>query len=160
MSDLNQDREAVKRIVEAVTAHNIRQRLQEEEIAKQEEEALIELKKKRREEEEEAYKSKGKEKMANSPIPSPKPLSFPELSPKRMDFEAEIKLKQEQAEEERQEELATLNALLDHYKREAQEANARCREHKAKWLEVSKKLAQQEEIIVRLTQEGVDLLPK
>ena len=50
LSDLNQDKEAVKRIAEAVTAHNECQRLQEEEIAKQEEEALAELKRKRREE--------------------------------------------------------------------------------------------------------------
>ena len=113
---------------------------------------------KRKEEEEEARKSKGKEKLADSPIPSHRPLPFPELSPEPIDFEAEIKLKQEQAEEERQEELATLNSLLDHYKQEAQGANASHREYEAKWLEVSTKLAQQEEIIVRLAQEGVDLL--
>ena len=142
LSDLNQDREDVKRIFEAVTAHNECQRLQEEETAKKEDDALVELKRKRREEEEEAHKSKGKEKMADSPIPSPKPLPFPELSPKHMDTEAKKKLKQEQEEEDRQEELATLNSLLDHYKREAQEANASRKEYEAKFLEASTKLAQ------------------
>ena len=34
LSDLNQDREALKRIAEAITAHNERQCLQEEETAK------------------------------------------------------------------------------------------------------------------------------
>ena len=93
LSDLNQDKEAVKQIAKAVTVHNKRQRLQEEEKAKQEEEALVELRRKRKEEEEEACKSKGKEKLADLPSPSPKPLSFQELSPEPMDFEEEIRLK-------------------------------------------------------------------
>ena len=50
--------------------------------------------------------------------------------------------------------------MLDHYKREAQEANANCREYEAKYLEASTKLAQQEVIIVKLTHEGVELLPE
>ena len=40
LSDLNQDREVVKRIANAVTAHNKRKRLLEEEQAKKEEDAL------------------------------------------------------------------------------------------------------------------------
>ena len=49
-----------------------------------------------------------------------------------------------------------LNSLLDHYKREAEEAKSSRREYEVKWLEASTKLAQQEEMIVKLTQEGVD----
>ena len=74
LSDLNQDREAVKRIAKAVSVHNERQCLKEEETAKQEEEALAELRRKRREEGEEARKNKGKEKLEDLPVPSPKPI--------------------------------------------------------------------------------------
>ena len=158
LSDLNQDKEVVKRIAEAVTAHNECQWLIEEEIAKKEADALEELKKKRREEEEEARKNKGKEKMEDSPIPSPEPLPFLELLPVRMDTKEEKKLKQEQEEEDCQEEIATLNSLVDHYKREDLEVDAIRREYKAKYLEASTKLTQQEELIVKLTHEGIEKL--
>ena len=77
-----------------------------------------------------------------------------------MDFEEEIRLKQQQEEEDQQEELATLNSLLDHYKKEAEEAKASRREYEVKWLDASNKISQQEKMIVKLTQEGVDLLPE
>ena len=95
LSDLNQDKEAVQRIVEAVNVHNERQRQQEEEKAKEEEVALAELRRKRREEEEEAKKSKGKEKLEESLIPLPWPIEFLELPHEQMDYEEETKAKQQ-----------------------------------------------------------------
>ena len=145
--DLNQDRAAVQRIANAVSAQNKRQRLQEEEQAK-------------KEEEEQACKSKGKEKLEDLPLPSPRPIPFPELSPDHMDTEAELKLKQEQDEEDSQEEVATLNSLVDHYKKEALEADAIRREYEAKYLEASAKLTQPEELIAKIKYEGVALLPE
>ena len=60
----------------------------------------------------------------------------------------------------RQEELDTLNALLEHYKKEAAEAKANRQDYEAKWLETSKKLAEQEELLVKLSHEGVEALPE
>ena len=77
-----------------------------------------------------------------------------------MDTKEEIKLKQQQEEEECQEEVDTLNSLVDHYKKEAEEAKASRRKYEVKWLEESSKISQQEEMIAKLTQEGVDLLPE
>ena len=50
--------------------------------------------------------------------------------------------------------------MLEHYKKEAAEANANRQDYEAKWLEASKKLAQQEEMIVKLAHEGVEALPE
>ena len=75
-----------------------------------------------------------------------------------MDTKAQLKLKQEQEEEERQEEVATLNSLVDHYRKQALEANALHQEYEAKHLEANVKLIQQQELIVTLTHEGVELL--
>ena len=54
--------------------------------------------------------------------------------------------------------MATLNSLVDHYKKEALEANALCQEYEVKYLEANAKLIQQHELIVTLTHEGVELL--
>ena len=94
LKDLNQDRSVVQRIVDAVSIHNERQRLLEEEQSKKEEEALEQLRRMRREEEEQARKHKGKEKLEESPLLSPEPIQFPELSLEHMDTEEEIKPKQ------------------------------------------------------------------
>ena len=75
-----------------------------------------------------------------------------------MDTVEELKLKQEQEEEDRQEEVATLNSLVDHYKKKALEAKTIHWEYEAKYLEASTKLTQQEELIVKLTHEGVEKL--
>ena len=158
LRDLNQDRVAVQRIADAVSAHNECQRLLEEEQAKKEEEDLEQLRRTRREEEEQAHKSKGKEKLEASSLPSPGPIPFPKVSPDHMDTEEELKLKQEQEEEERQEEVATLNSLVDHYKKEALEANALHREYETNYLVANAKLLQQQEIIVTLTHQGVEQL--
>ena len=128
LSDLNQDQEPVQRIAEAVNIHNERLRQQEEEKAREEEAELADLRRKRREEEEESKKSKGKEKLDDSPIPSPRPLEFPKLPQDPRDYEEEFKAKQQQEEENRQEELATLNSLLDHYKKQT-------KEYEMRWLE-------------------------
>ena len=56
--------------------------------------------------------------------------------------------------------MAILNSLVDHYKKEALEVDAICMEYEAKYLEVSTKLTQQEELIVKLTHKGVELLPE
>ena len=143
LSDLNQDREAVQRIVEVVNVHNERLRQQEEDKARREEEELAALRKKRQEEEEEAAKKdKGKGKLEESPIPSPKPMEIPELPYDSRDYEEEFWMKLQHEEESRQEGLDTLNALLEHYKKEAAEAKANRKDYEAKWLEASKKLAQ------------------
>ena len=57
-------------------------------------------------------------------------------------------------------ELDTLNALLEHYKKEAAEAKANRKDYEDKWLEASKKITQQEEMIVKLVQEGFEKLPE
>ena len=75
-----------------------------------------------------------------------------------METKEERKLKQEQEEEERQEEVATLNSLVDHYKKQALEASALCREYEAKYLAANAKLIQQQELIVKLTHQGVEQL--
>ena len=142
LSDLNQDRAAVQRIADVIMAHNKCQRLLEEEKAKKEEADLEELRRKRSEEEEEACKNKGKEKVEESPMPSPQPITFPELSLDHMDTTKELKLKQQQEEEDWQEEVATLKSMVDHYKREAQDVDAIRREYEAKYLEASAKLTQ------------------
>ena len=121
---------------------------------------MAELRKKRREEEEEAKKSKGKGKLEDSPIPLPRPVEFLELPQDPRDYEEEIKAKLQREEEDRQEELATLNTLLDHYKREAKEAKASCKDYEMKWLEASQKITQHDEMIAKLAQEGVEMLPK
>ena len=139
--------------------HNERLRQQEEEKAREEEAELADLRRKRREEEEEAKKSKGKEKLDDSPIPSPRPLEFPELPQDPRDYEEELKAKQQQEEEDRQEKLATLNSLLDHYKRETEEAKASRKEYEMKWLEASQKISQQDELIAKLAHKGVETLP-
>ena len=118
---------------------------------------MAELRKKRREEEEEAKKSKGKGKLEDSPIPSPRPIEFPELPYDPKDYKEELKAKLQQEEEDRQEELATLNTLLDHYKREAKASR---KDYEMKWLKASQKISQQDEMIAKLAQEGVEMLPK
>ena len=117
-------------------------------------------KRRQREEEEEAKKSKGKGKLEDSPIPSPRLIEFPKLPYNPRDYEEELKAKLQQEEENHQEELATLNALLDHYKREANEAKASRKEYEAKWLEASQKITQQDKMIAKLAQEGVEMLPE
>ena len=120
---------------------------------------MAELRKKRKEEEEAAAKKdKGKGKLEDSPIPLPRPMVFPELPYNPRDYEEELKAKLQQEEESHQEELDTLNALLDHYKREAKEAKANRKDYEAKWLEASQKISQQDEMIARLAQEGVEKL--
>ena len=121
---------------------------------------MAELRKKRQEEEEATKKDKGKGKIEDSPIPSPRPIVFPELPYDPREYEKELRAKQHQEEESRQEELDTLNALLEHYKKEAEEAKANCKDYEAKWLVASQKLSQQDEMIARLAQEGVEKLPK
>ena len=160
VSDLNQNREAVQRIAEAVNVHNERLRQQDEEKAKQEKAELEALRKKRKEEAEAAQKDQGKGKIEESPIPSPQPMEFPEIAFDARELEDELKLRQQHEEESRQEELDTLNALLEHYKREANEAKANRHEYEVKWLEASKKLTEQEELITKLTHEGVEALPE
>ena len=54
--------------------------------------------------------------------------------------------------------MATLNSLVDHYKKEAQEASALRQEYEAKYLAANAKLIQQQELIVKLTHQGVDKL--
>ena len=93
LSDLNQDREAVQRIAEAINVHNERLCQQEEDKGRQEEVELAELRKKRQEEEEAAKKDKGKGKLEDSPIPSPRPIVFLELPYNPRDYEEEFKAK-------------------------------------------------------------------
>ena len=80
---------------------------------------MAELRKKRQEEKEAAKKDKGKGKLEDSPIPSPRPIVFLELLYNPREYEEELKAKLQKEEESRQEELDTLNALLEHYKKEA-----------------------------------------
>ena len=96
----------------------------------------------RRGEEEHACKNKGKEKLEDSPLPSPRPIPFPKVSPDHMDTKEERKLKKQQEEKEHEEEVATLNSLVDHYKKEALVASALHQEYEAKYLAANTKLIQ------------------
>ena len=100
LSDLNQDREAIQRIAKVVNVHNKRLRKQEEEKARQEEEEeLAKLWKKRQKEVEAAKKDKGKGKLEDSLLPSPKPIEFPQLSYDPREYEEELRVKLQHEEE-------------------------------------------------------------
>ena len=90
----------------------------------------------------------------------PKPIEFLELPYNPREYEEELRVKLQQEEESRQEELDMINALLEHYKKEAAEAKANRKDYEAKWLEASKKITQQEEMIMKLAHEGVEALPE
>ena len=101
-----------------------------------------------REEEEKARKFKGKEKLEDSPLPSPKHL-HPSFFPKDIPSfpiitEGEIQFTKQQENESHQKEIATLIALVDHYKNEAQD-------YEQKFLEENTKMSKQQELILRFT---------
>ena len=93
--------------------------------------------------------------MASLPSPPPSPSNYKKH--RRSDSFALIQsIIKEREKEEHQEEVATLNSLVDHYKKEAQEASALCQEYEAKYLAANAKLIQQQELIVKLTHQGVE----
>ena len=161
LHDLNQDCTSVQRIANIVSAHNEKQRLIEEQDALKEKKALKQLKLRQKEEEDKAKSYKGKEKVLDSPFPSLIWPQFPVLllectySPP-IDTEEGTLPKKLQEDEAHQEEIATLIALVEHYRKVANESNLLSKEYKEKYFETNAKVTTQQELILKLNNQGME----